>query len=141
VCQENVGREFATPISSSVEIEASPTIEGRLVQAKDLPAVNSSESTKWIAFARQIRGQFSIIAKSADTSIAVTDLSGCYPVFLDTRGPKPVFGGTLESVTRGSHCSTNPEFVARFTAFGTVGATCSRSMAAWNGRTSNATWP
>jgi asparagine synthetase B (glutamine-hydrolysing) len=120
-----VSSQPATPVSSSVEIEGSPTIEGRLVQAKDLPAVNPSESTKWIAFARRIRGQFSIIAKSADTSIAVTDLSGCYPVFLDTRGTKPVFGGTLESVTKGSHCSTNPEFVARFTAFGTVGAACS----------------
>jgi len=80
---------------------------------------------RWIALARQLRGQYSIIAKSANTSVAVTDLSGSYPVFLDSRGLAVEYGSTLESVTSGSQCSINPEAIARLVAFGTVGAGCS----------------
>lgn len=117
--------QSAAPVQSSVEIEGAPAIEGRMLGPQDLPAADARELPKWIALARQIRGQFSIIAKSANTLVAVTDLSGCYPVFLDSRGEHPVFGGALDTVANGSRCSTNPEAVARYAAFGTVGSACS----------------
>jgi asparagine synthetase B (glutamine-hydrolysing) len=108
-----------------LQIAGAPTIEGRILSPQDLPDAETTELPNWIALARRIRGQFSIIAKSSNTTVAVTDLSGCYPVFLDSRGPQPEFGDTLESVARRSPCSTNPEAVARYLAFGTVGSACS----------------
>lgn len=117
--------QSAPQTRSAIEIEGAPTLEGRMLRPEDLPDANSRELAGWIALAQQIRGQFSIIVKTADTTVAVTDLSGCYPVFLDSRGPRPAFGGTLESVTNGSRCSTNPEAIARYAAFGTVGSGCS----------------
>lgn len=117
--------QSAPQTRSAVEIEGAPTLEGRLLRPQDLPDADSRELARWIALARQLRGQFSIIARSANTSVAVTDLSGGYPVFLDSRGSGPRFGGTLQSVSDGSRCSLNHEAIARLAAFGTVGSACS----------------
>ncbi|MEP6715235.1 MAG: asparagine synthase C-terminal domain-containing protein [Terriglobia bacterium] len=105
----------------SLEIEGLPALNGVPLSAQDLPPVASSQLDSWIALAQRTRGQFSIIARSGDTSIAVTDLGGSYPVFQNLHRSGCDFGTSLDSVTKGERSTLSVEAASRYIAFGTVG--------------------
>jgi hypothetical protein len=105
----------------SVEIHGKPALAGRLLRAEDLPEIDAQALDRWAALARRLDGQFAVIANSPAASIAVTDLTGSWPVFLDESAAGGGFGSTLQSVTDGKQLALRSEGVARFLAFGNVG--------------------
>lgn len=101
-------------------IEGLPAIDGRPLTPADLPEIGLHATDRWIALARRIRGQFSIVARANDSSVAVTDLTGSYPVFQS--GAR--FETSLEPWTSRETFSLSSEGVSRFAAYGTAGAGC-----------------
>ena len=116
-----------TPVrdQTTVAIQGTPTIQGRLLTPADLPEIGAQAMDQWRALARQIRGPFSIVATSPPVSIAVTDMMGSRPVFLHDFGTGPVFGDSLASVTLGQRLALKIQGVARYLAFGNCGGASS----------------
>jgi asparagine synthetase B (glutamine-hydrolysing) len=110
---------------SSVAIQGTPTIGGRLLTAADLPEVSAQALDQWKALACRIGGQFSIIARSDKASIAVTDATGSWPVFLNQSAIASGFGNAVSSVTSGRQLVVSTQGATRYLAFGNVGGACS----------------
>src|SRR5437667_4087129 len=97
-------------------IEGAPIVDGRPLTAADLPPAAADTLDQWIALARRIRGQFSIIARSGTASVAVTDLTGTYPVFQS--GDQ--FETAIERWTSRATLPLSAEGISRFAAYGTA---------------------
>ena len=114
---------------TGVVIEGMPTLGGRLLLAGDLPEVSVQALDQWKALAQQIRGPFSIIARSTnvspDISVAVTDINGSRPIYLNESGTRVAMGGSLKSVTTGGSLPLRSQAVVRYLAFGNCGGACS----------------
>jgi asparagine synthase (glutamine-hydrolysing) len=85
----------------SLAIQGAPTLEGRPLSPADLPEVSATSIDNWKAVARRIRGQFSIIAKSYSSSVAVTDLTGTCPIFYGKSPTGVSFASSLEEAPQG----------------------------------------
>jgi len=105
----------------SVILEGMPMLDGRPLTPEDLPEPVLHAKDRWISLARRIRGQFSIVAKSDTAMVAVTDMTGSFPVFVNSRGPRTEFGPTFESVSRGKPLPLDHKSAARYVAFESIG--------------------
>lgn len=67
----------------SVHVDGTPIVAatGRVLDSAALQAIAPDDRDAWIALAKSLRGQFAIVASESDCATAVTDLTGCYPVF------------------------------------------------------------
>jgi asparagine synthetase B (glutamine-hydrolysing) len=106
---------------SVLTIEGTPILSGRILSVQDLPEINAGSLDRWIALAQKIRGQFSIIAKAGEVSIAVTDLTGSFPLFVNNRGVGGAFALSLGELTLQSSSPISDEGISRYAALGTVG--------------------
>lgn len=104
-------------------IEGWPMLGGRPLLASDLPPADAPED-RWVALARALRGQFSILAHSREAAVAVTDLTGSYPILANRSGAGNAFATSLHALPANSRGALSVEAIARFTAFGTVGPAC-----------------
>ncbi len=60
-------------------------VRNRTAMALDLAELRSialSDHARWLELARSLRGQFAIVVMEAGAAVAITDLTGSYPVFL-----------------------------------------------------------
>jgi asparagine synthetase B (glutamine-hydrolysing) len=58
------------------------TSTGKPFDPAELSSIGISERDRWIEFARSLRGQFAIIVIESGYAVAITDLTGTYPVFV-----------------------------------------------------------
>lgn len=93
------------PTPPRVEIRGLPVFEGSLLTPSH-PALTSLHSIDdCLSFARQLRGQFSLIIRRQTDTLAITDFGGSLPVFYTAApgsGEFQVFSALSEAPTSGS---------------------------------------
>src|SRR5580704_14872642 len=55
---------------------------GKPLDSTELRSIGISDRERWIEFARSLRGQFAIVVVESGSALAITDLTGSYPVFV-----------------------------------------------------------
>ena len=65
----------------SVEIEGAPVFSGRILEHSDPAFAALTTVDDYRMFARKLRGSYSILVRDGDSTIAITDHAGCFPVY------------------------------------------------------------
>lgn len=99
----------------------SPVFEGRVLSADDSRLTGLRTLPEYCAFARRLRGQFCILARSGQAVTAVTDPLGSYPVYLLDGPTGPQLATRLGELARRSGGGLSRQALFSYVRSGGIG--------------------
>jgi asparagine synthetase B (glutamine-hydrolysing) len=95
---------------------------GKPLDPAELRSIGISDRERWIEFARSLRGQFAIVVVESGSAVAITDLTGSYPVFIlsTPTGAPWKLATSLAEIEGDSLRSVRQSALFQYVAFGSM---------------------
>jgi asparagine synthetase B (glutamine-hydrolysing) len=108
----------------SAHIDGTPIVAatGLPLELSAILSIPLSDRQEWIRLAKSLRGQFAIVVSESTSAVAITDLTGSYPVFrvLKPEGGSWMLANSLAALEEHSTRSVRRSALFQYVAFGAM---------------------